>query len=191
MFDFDIVLARAALDALEKYTGLEDGLQLTVLKAAMEGTREFKGYLKDVTGRQIQSTPVNFWEVLRDCIVKSKDKKFNWNDDIEVQKYLHSYKMCKEQYVAQQKYVVTTTGNVRCSEITEYWARDLHGSKCDGIVIILDEACKDKEIDTLAMMLSREHISKIRGIIMLGDERYIHPSAAIFSRLMTETDNGI
>lgn len=117
-----MMLARAALDVLDKYTGLEGGLQNTVLRTAMEGTRQFPGYLKDTTGRQISSKPVNFWEVLRECIEKSKAKMFNWDDNTSVQTYLHSYKMCKEQYIAQQKYIVTTTGNVRCSEMTEYWA---------------------------------------------------------------------
>lgn len=143
-----------------------------VLKTALEGTGELRGYLRGNGGGR-NGDPVNFWEILRDCVEKSKAKKFDWKDEDAVRHYTQSYEACKEQYVAQSRYIVTTTGNVRCSEIKDFWARDLHDTECKGIVIFLDEGCKDLEMDTLSAMLSKEHIKKIWGIIMLGDEKYV------------------
>lgn len=174
LIDFDILIAE--LDAKQKYTGRDFGLQAKVFAAALRGKSKLRGYLRG-TGGAPTGSQVDLWGVLRDCIEKSKAGKFDWKDESAVRAYNQSYKACKEHYIAHRRYVVTTTGNVRCSEVVDFWARELHKTKCQGIVIILDEACKDKEIDTLAMMLSEEHLHKIRGIIMLGDERYTNKSS--------------
>lgn len=170
VYDFDIVLG--ALESVEKYTGRDFGVQEMVWKTAMEGTYQLKGYLTNEGGCRVGS-PVGYWTVLRDCIKQRKAKTFDWDDENAVEAYKKSYKVCKGHYIAHQKCIVSTTGNVRCSEIVDYWARDLYGTECYGIAIVVDEACKDREIDTLAMMPSEEHIDKIRGIIMLGDETHV------------------
>ena len=40
----------------------------------------------------------------------------------------------------------------------------------------MDEACKDREIDTLSTLLHPDWRAKITGMIMLGDERQLEPT---------------
>ena len=40
----------------------------------------------------------------------------------------------------------------------------------------MDEACKDREIDTLSALLHPDWRAKITGMIMLGDERQLEPT---------------
>ena len=163
----DFELARHAVED-SKYKDPQNlGLQAKVLKAARNGTYKHPGNFTDATGRRIY-TGVDYWAVLHDCIEKCKSKRFDWNDVAMVKQYETAYRACKEHYMNQNRFVVTTTGNVRCSEIITNWAPD---SRCRGIVYMLDEACKDKEIDTLTALLSKEFQRKIIRVVMTGDDK--------------------
>lgn len=161
----DLSIALAAIKNGDKYAGKEFGLQEKVIEAALEGNREKKGYIRDSGGCAI-GEEVNFWSILRDCMEKESAGEFDWDDQVARLKYEKSYKACKADYLAGELHVCTTTGNARCSELVESWGRGT-----DGIVVIVDEASRDSEIDTLAFLLGPQHIDKIRGVILLGDEQ--------------------
>lgn len=170
LIDFEMI--RAEVESQNnKYNMCRDfGLQAQVLEAARGGMYTLEGHLKDKEGKRMEPK-VDLWAVLRRCIQDCDTGNFNWSDLTSVLAYKESYKQCKGHYIGHSNFLVTTTGNVRCAEIIDFWAQDHFGTKCSGIVIVLDEACKDKEIDTLTALLSKEFQDKIVGMVMLGDEK--------------------
>ncbi|KAK4499399.1 hypothetical protein PRZ48_009913 [Zasmidium cellare] len=150
----------------DKYADEESSLPAQVLRAAREG----KYSLKQGSGE------VDIWYELRQCIEKSDSGEFNWLDKNSVKTYDKYYQACKAHYVSLQTLLCTTTGNVRTCDIIDNFARDRHDVKCAGLVLVIDESAKDREIDTLSALLIPDYRSKITGVVLLGDERQLEPT---------------
>ncbi|KXT08633.1 hypothetical protein AC579_6564 [Pseudocercospora musae] len=156
----------------DKYTSHRDyGLPAQVFRAARDETYELWGQLEGSPADE----QVDFWSVLRQCMKEAADGSFHWADQGQVKRYNMAYERCKAHYLAHVRMVCTTTGNVRCSDIVENWAANKHGTETKGIVVVLDEACKDNEIDSISALLHPEWRDKIHGMVMLGDERQLEP----------------
>lgn len=168
---FDLEMIRSELhSSSDKYSQFKDfGLAQQVLNAAHKGEKT----LIEQLGRE---QPVDVWQVLRQCLDDAQAGTFDWNNKLAVQKYQQSYDACKAHFMSKQRLVVTTTGNVRCDDIVNNFASNKHGVECKGMIVILDEACKDREIDSLSAILHPDWRAKITGMIMLGDERQLEPT---------------
>ncbi|KAM3419821.1 hypothetical protein BST61_g3152 [Cercospora zeina] len=178
LFEFELVRSEVAA-AGDKYSkGRESGLQHRVLKAARDGSLDGTLYqpITDAKGKTTSDGKVDVWQELRNCIEKCERGEFDWQDEKLVDTYEQTYSACKSQYVARSRLIVTTTGNVHTPDIQENWAQDMHGVKCKGVVVILDEACKDHEIDTLGPLMCPGFRSKVTGMIMVGDDRQLEPT---------------
>ncbi|CAK4023898.1 Hypothetical predicted protein [Lecanosticta acicola] len=146
------------------------GLPAQVLQAARQGKHHDKVHQK-IFGKNM-----DVWQELQKCVLKCDDGTFDWQNAEDVKVYQLSYNFCKAHFVAMSRLIITTTGNVRTADIVENWALGKHGIECKGIVVILDEACKDREIDTLSALLWPVYRNKITGMVMLGDERQLEPT---------------
>ncbi|USW54916.1 Putative P-loop containing nucleoside triphosphate hydrolase, DNA2/NAM7 helicase, helicase [Septoria linicola] len=178
LFEFEMVRAEVKA-AGEKYSkGRESGLQYQVLRTARDGSLDgtLKGHVYDKDGKVISKDKIDFWHELRKSIEQCEQHTFDWGDIRAVAMYEQSYKACKGHLVARNRLLVTTTGNVYSSDIQDFWAQDLHGVKCHGVVVIIDEACKDNEIDTLGPLMCAGFRSKITGMVMVGDDRQLEPT---------------
>jgi senataxin len=174
VFEFEMV--RASLNAIgEKYRGRDLGVQEQVWRTARESSLTLFEHLKDDHSRPIGSE-IDMWEKLRECMRACEAGEFDWKDPNAVTAYEQCYKACKGHLIARSRLIVTTTGNVGCSDIQENWAQDKHGLYCKGVVIILDEACKDKEIDTLSALMCAGFRHKVTGMVMVGDDRQLEPT---------------
>ncbi|GIZ43784.1 hypothetical protein CKM354_000699800 [Cercospora kikuchii] len=178
LFEFELV--RSEVNAAgEKYSkGRESGLQHKVLKTARSGSLDgtLLQPIMDAKGKAISDGKVDMWKELRRCIEMCERGEFDWQDDKLVNIYEQSYSACKCHFIARSRLIVTTTGNVHNPDIQENWAQDMHGVKCKGVVVILDEACKDNEIDTLGPLMCPGFRSKVTGMIMVGDDRQLEPT---------------
>ncbi|SMR52400.1 unnamed protein product [Zymoseptoria tritici ST99CH_3D1] len=167
ILEFD--MARAEVDSRDKYGTFEEvGLAAKVLKLAREGGMS---NVEVVSGVSECS-----WEILRTCIQKATEGTFDWRNEKDVQKYQQAYDKCKAHHMALCRLVATTTGNFRCADIINNWAMEKHGVVTNGIVVVLDEACKDSEIDSISPLLLPDYRHKIIGMVMLGDERQLEPT---------------
>ncbi|KAF7198583.1 Helicase SEN1 [Pseudocercospora fuligena] len=156
----------------DKYTSHRDyGLPAQVFRAARDETYEL---WERLPGSEADEQ-VDIWSVLRQSMKEAAEGSFRWGDQIQVKRYQMAYDRCKAHYLAHVRMICTTTGNVRCTDIVENWAANKYGTETKGIVVVLDEACKDNEIDSVSALLHPEWRDKIHGMVMLGDERQLEP----------------
>lgn len=147
----------------DKYNDADYGLQAQVLAAALDGRYEDSGQ-------------AGIWKELRACIEKRDRGEFPWLDKKAVKNFSNAYNACKAHFMSLQRMVCTTSGNVRTVDIIDNFARDKHDNFCNGLVIVIDEAAKDREVDTLSALLLPEWRDKCLGLVMLGDERQLQPT---------------
>ncbi|KJX92459.1 hypothetical protein TI39_contig5851g00006 [Zymoseptoria brevis] len=167
ILEFDMV--RAEVDSRDKQREKFDdcGLAAQVLKLAREG--------KISNVEVVAGVSEDSWGILRACIEQATEGTFDWRNVKDVQKYQKAYDACKAHHMALCRLVATTTGNFRCDDIVNNWAMEKHGVECRGIIYVLEEGCKDTEIDSISPMVFPEYRHKITGVVMLGDERQLEP----------------
>ncbi|KAK4554491.1 hypothetical protein LTR86_008345 [Recurvomyces mirabilis] len=167
--DFD--LARAAMRNHKYEDGRDCGLQTQVLEAAYAGDRVYKS-------KVARQGRVNAWAVLQKCIKDRDAGTFDMGSAEDRAAYTESYANCKRHFLAHQRLVCTTTGNVACTELALSWAIDDDdlGVRCAGVLLVVDEACKDQEIATLSSIFVKKH--KLVGVVMVGDEKQLEPTVS-------------
>lgn len=175
LFDFELLCAELGASNDPHASGRNFGVQAKVLKAAREGGIKLFRRLRETNGKQF-GVPVDFWSKLREYMHACAEGSFDWSNESDVHFYKQVYEGCKAQIIARSRMIVTTTGNVMSMDIQDNWAQGLFNISCKGVVIILDEACKDKEIDTLAALMCPALRNKITGMVMVGDERQLEPT---------------
>lgn len=164
-------MARADVLPSDKGSIPKHGLPVQVLEAARKG--KYQGEVHALIAGQ-DGTDV--WKALEKCVLECDAGTFNWKNKHDIEVYQQSYNACKAHYVATSRLIVTTTGNVRTGDIINNFASGKHNIAVQGMVVILDEACKDREIDTLSALLWPNFTQKITGMVMLGDERQLEPT---------------
>lgn len=174
VFEFEMV--RAQIQAAgEKYdNGRDASLGAQVLKTARNKSLIGKHLAMLYTGPRKEK--VDMWKKLLEYIEQCERDDFDWNDKIAVDHYDQCYRACKKYYIARHRFLVTTTGNVYNSDIQDFWAQDLYNVPCQGVIVIVDEACKDNEIDTLGALMCRGFRHKVVGLVMVGDNRQLKPT---------------
>ncbi|KAK3678272.1 hypothetical protein LTR78_001567 [Recurvomyces mirabilis] len=151
--------------------GRDYGLQTQVLEAAYAGDRVYKS-------KVARQGRVNTWDVLQKCIKDRDAGTFDMQSSEDRAAYSESYAKCKQHFLAHQRLVCTTTGNVACTELALSWAVDDDdlGVRCAGVLLVVDEACKDQEIATLSSIFVKKH--KLVGVVMVGDKKQLEPTVS-------------
>ncbi|KAK5111305.1 hypothetical protein LTR85_012200 [Meristemomyces frigidus] len=122
---------------------------------------------------------VDVWDVFRRHLAASRKHEFDWNDVSAVNEYRRSYDWCKNHIIALTDVMVTTTGNARAGEIVDSWlsaSRDFKdcGVRCRGYIILIDEACKDLEINLWNAITALG--DQVVGVFMFGDDEQLKPT---------------
>lgn len=71
--------------------------------------------------------------------------------------------------------MITTTGNVRSSDMLYHWAgrESETGVKQIGIVVLVDEAVKDLEVNAWGPVVCEKWAAGVRGVFLFGDDKYV------------------
>lgn len=86
--------------------------------------------------------------------------------------YEEAYRACKDHIISQSRYMITTSGNIHSKELIKNWYADADdGTKRVGVVILIDEAPKDQEINVWAGILCPRWAHAVRGVFLFGDEK--------------------
>ena len=111
------------------------------------------------------------WDGLRKHLQASREGTFDWNDKRAAKEYESCYEACKNHIVALTNVMVTTTGNARSDELLLHWTNSDpdYGVPFKGVIVFLDEAAKDLEINTWMPIVAMG--DKVRGVFMFGDEK--------------------
>ncbi|KAK4888950.1 hypothetical protein LTR27_012230 [Elasticomyces elasticus] len=175
----------SALDEREndKTGARQYGLVQAVLHAAEHSTHKLSRRLRTDTGK-IVGEMVNAWDILREFITKWRSGGMSREDlragcDPEVMaKYRMAYSQCRAHLIGRNRFMLATTGNAKASELRENWyaATDEWDTKRIGVIVFVDEAAKDVEVNVWNGVMCEQWSHGVSGIIMLGDDKQLKPT---------------
>lgn len=109
------------------------------------------------------------WIELADCLSKLRDNTLDMDDPEQLKQ---RYRACLGWKIAHTRIVSATTTNARSPFFRKNWARDdRYGAKCKGVVIQIDEAAKEFELNLYIAIVEETWDVKVVGLILLGDTR--------------------
>jgi hypothetical protein len=139
------------------------------------------------------AAPVDIWQAFRDSlevVQKNQRAKQAWikqQKDTRQPKTLSkpspltpsekskldwAYRQCKAHIISETRVMVTTTGNVRSSDLMQPFGKDMDGNdNCKGMIVFVDEACEEIEQLVWAGVVWEPWADKVKGFIMLGDDK--------------------
>ena len=167
----------------QKINARDHGLEQVVINEAEKGILTLEKELpkegfEDADDEVIADPEIfDVWQVFRTCILHMGQRTFDSNDPHQRMMFTWSYEHCKAHIVRLSRYAITTTGNVRCTELMQNFGRNEDGTldDCKGIIVFVDEACKDVEQNVWAGIVCEAWSPKIQGAIMLGDDKQLKP----------------
>lgn len=115
---------------------------------------------------------VDVWEVFGGYLAQIRDGSFPSKNVEEMQKFEWSYEACKSHLVRLSRFMITTTGNARCWELEANFGMNENGDRddCKGIVVSVDEACKDVEPNVWSGIANKIWRDHVKGAVLFGDE---------------------
>ncbi|KAI7188034.1 hypothetical protein KC316_g6627 [Hortaea werneckii] len=109
-------------------------------------------------------------------IQRIDNESFDWDDENDRRKLNQCYKHCYHHLIALTKVISATTVNARAEPLRENFASGLYGQEVKGVVVIVDEAAKDLEINIFNAVFEQAWNCKVSGLICLGDEQQLKPT---------------
>ena len=165
-----------ALEEYDKGKGFarQYGLVESVVSAAEQRRLKLQRRLRDARAIPYGQY-VNIWDVLREFMDKYRAGDIDVDVSDDFGRYKDAYRACKEQLIGLSRYMITTTGNVRSHEMLTYWAgpETDWGVPCKGVIVFVDEAAKDQEINIWAGILAEKWASKVKGVFMFRDDKCV------------------
>ncbi|RMY58384.1 hypothetical protein D0863_12283 [Hortaea werneckii] len=202
--EFFFLLAGMEEHRNEKATARDCGVEQAVYDEALTGELSLMKCLRPLDPDEDKSNDgldeeVDVWEVVRDGIHELRDiQKHNeevhrsnaklepGDKDRQPLKKLSSskkarmdeaYVWCKGHIISETRFMITTTGNARSAELLKHFGKDMDGHKtCKGLVVFVDEACKDQEINVWAPIVCEAWADKVKGVVLFGDEKQLNPT---------------
>ncbi|KAF2725750.1 hypothetical protein K431DRAFT_299492 [Polychaeton citri CBS 116435] len=158
--DFD--LERAVIDEADKGENRE---RLTLLKQPPASLKHL-------------GVAVDVWGIFRNCLHQIRMGEFDQGDLNTLHRYAWAFRECKAHIIRITRFIITTTGNCRATELLEKFGRDVQTGYVNmkQMVVFIDEACKDTEVNLWSAIICREWASKVRGCIMFGDDKQLKPT---------------
>ncbi|KAI6910860.1 hypothetical protein KC318_g9609 [Hortaea werneckii] len=169
--EFFFLLARLEEHKNEKTTARDCGVEQAVYDEALKGEFSLMKCFRTFDPDEDEyNGEVDVWEVVRDGIHELRDiQKHNE----EVQR--SNAKLKPGHIISKTRFMITTTGNARSAELLEHFGRDMDGHQtCKGMIVFVDEACKDHEVNVWAPIVCEAWAEKVKGVVLFGDEKY-HP----------------
>ncbi|KAI7478687.1 hypothetical protein KC357_g4295 [Hortaea werneckii] len=191
--EFFFLLARLEEHKNEKTTARDCGVEQAVYDEALKGKLSLMKCLTTLDAdeddyiREVDE--VDVWKVVRDGIHELRDiQKHNeevqrsnaklqpGDKDLQPLKKLSpakkakmdkAYGWCKGHIVSKTRFMITTTGNARAAELLERFGRDMDGhNTCKGMIVFVDEACKDQEVNVRAPIVCEAWADKVKGVVL-------------------------
>lgn len=138
----------SALDERESDEGTarEHGVVQAVLRAAEQGDHKLTRRLRTDKGTPMGNV-VNAWDLLREFLARyreggmEREELLSHNNDVALERYRLAYKQCRAHIIGRNRFMLTTTGNARSSEMLENWyaAEKEWGVKRLGVIVFVDE----------------------------------------------------
>ncbi|KJY02467.1 hypothetical protein TI39_contig50g00005 [Zymoseptoria brevis] len=145
------------------------------------------------TNASVEATPeqgwvpkeddVNPWDRLREYItlartldLKEEMQRIHGVDEA-VRKFrrrpeqeLNAYQQCLEEIMAHNRFLITTTGNVRSFEMMGFWSTKLP------LAVFVDESAKDLEVNVWSAIVCEKWAGMVAGVYLFGDDRQLQPT---------------
>lgn len=104
---------------------------------------------------------------------ESRDELVSPRNADALESYRLAYKQCRAHLVGRSRFILTTTGNTRTAELLHNWYCDQKewGIKQRGVIVFIDEAAKDLEVNVWAGIVSEQWSNGVKGVIMFGDDK--------------------
>ncbi|KAK0260293.1 hypothetical protein LTS09_005109 [Friedmanniomyces endolithicus] len=167
----------------DQQTARKYGLAQAVLHAAENHTHVLQRCLRSSTGNA-RGEAVNAWELLREFIAKwshggtDRESLRSGCDDQIMAQYRMAYAQCRAHLIGGNRFMLATTGNARASELVQHWysTESEWNMKCLGVVVFVDEAAKDVEVNVWSGVVCEQWASGVRGVVMFGDDKQLKPT---------------
>ncbi len=84
-----------------------------------------------------------------------------------------AYRACKAHVVGLNRFMITTTGNVRATEMRDHWfgKQEDYGIPRKGVIILVDEAAKDLEVNIWSAIVAERWSEFVKGVWLFGDDK--------------------
>ncbi|KAI6910726.1 hypothetical protein KC318_g9291, partial [Hortaea werneckii] len=198
--EFFFLLARLEEHKNEKTTARDCGVEQAVYDEALKGELSLMKWLRTVGPNEDEYiSEVDVWKVVRDGIHDLRDiqkhneevQRFNaklkpgdrdWKPLKKLSPFKkammdQAYGWCKAHIISETRFMITTTGNARSAELLNHFGRDMDGRKtCKGMIVFVDEACKDHEVNVWAPIVCEAWADKVKGVVLFGDEKQLNPT---------------
>ncbi|GAB1735355.1 hypothetical protein NU219Hw_g2991t1 [Hortaea werneckii] len=175
--EFDILVDRMNRKMNFQGEARQHGFQAAVMETAVQGSKN--GSLKihhRNRQRQHLEDEVDAWSELQGMIQRIDNESFDWDNDNDRRKLNQCYRHCYHHLIALTRVISATTVNACAESLRENFASGLHGQKVKGVVVIVDEAAKDLEINIFNAVFEQAWNCKVSGLICLGDEQQLKPT---------------
>jgi hypothetical protein len=151
----------------------EYGIIESMIRIAQDRSMKLNKTLRE--GSVMISSTVDAWDLVRQMISEWRDGTIDLNDHKQMEKYRVAYQGCKGQVVGKNRFMITTTGNVRSSEMLNYWFNPEHEYKVPrkGVVVLVDEAAKDVELNVWSGIVCEKWAESVKGVWLFGDDKYV------------------
>ncbi len=119
------------------------------------------------------SAKVNTWDVLRELIAAWRANELDLDDSKQMDRFRLAYNGCKGQVIGLNRFMITTTGNVRSREMREHWfcKQEEYGVPRRGVIVLVDEAAKDLEVNVWSGIVCERWSEWVKGVFLFGDDK--------------------
>ncbi|KAI7278585.1 hypothetical protein KC345_g5885 [Hortaea werneckii] len=198
--EFFFLLARMEEHKNEKATARDCGVEQAVIDEALKGELSLMKRLETRNPDEDDDRgKVDIWKVVRHGmdelvdIKKHTEKARRFNADrkpgdgdrmllkempgIRKARLTEAYSLCKGHIVSETRFMITTTGNARSAELLAHFGKDKDGGdNCKGMIVFVDEAYKDHEVNLWAPIVCEAWAAKVKGVVLFGDEKQLNPA---------------
>ncbi|KAI7266628.1 hypothetical protein KC343_g4392 [Hortaea werneckii] len=176
--EFDILVDHMNRKINLKAEARQHGFRAAVMETAIQGTKN--GSLKihhwNRHRHKHLKDGVDAWAELQEMIQRIDNEAFDWDSEDNRRKLRHCYTHCYHHLIALTKVISATTGDACADPLRKNFAFGLYGQEVKGVVVIVDEAAKDLEINIFNAVFERTWNCKVSGLICLGDEEQLKPT---------------
>lgn len=163
-----------ALEELDQRGAFEHeyGVVEQVINAAMSDELKLHRRLRDEKGKA-RGDVTNVWDLLRKYIAAYQDGTFNPKSESEAMEFRMAYGACKGHIIGLNRFMITTTGNVRASDMMENWCRPEkeYGVPRRGVIVFVDEAAKDVEVNVWSGIVCEAWATRVNAVFLFGDDK--------------------
>lgn len=141
-----------------------------LLVAALDGGMNVEMEVRD-SHSKARGSCCNAWDVVGELIASHRSGTLGKSIN---ETYRLAYARCKADWLRRTRFLITTTGNVKANDLREAWSMADTDSR--GVVVFVDEAAKDNEVNVWSGITCGAWGEKVKGCLMFGDDKQLTPT---------------